>query len=220
MFDWKLAIEKNKATLAQVVAGLFVLVRCAPGTIPGSNDKLHLSKNMRNHLATVLRKAEAALRRLLVLFVRVHSVAAKSNNTPQAPLPDFSAFTSAHKNYIPRFNLIDPRKPLRLPLIDETPIGLFETSGRSHQANETTPNTAHFLRRLAALDHALKPLPAQAKRLARTIERRKTAPPGTGCVGPIRPGRPPGHCQRPKDEADHVLRECHGLMVDHIANPP
>ncbi len=220
MFDWKLAIEKNKAALAQVVAGLFVIARCAPGTIPGSGNMLHLTKNVRNHLATVLRKAEAALRRLLVLFVRVHGIRVTHGKTPEAPLPDYSGFPPAHKNPIPRFNLIDPRKLLRLPLIDETPDRLFETSRTAHQANEPTPNTAHLLRRLAALDHALKTLPAQAKRLARIIEQRKTAPPGPGCVGPIRPGRPPGHCHRPKDEADHVLRECHGLMVDHIANPP
>ena len=61
------------------------------------------------------------------------------------------------------------------------------------------PNPASLLRRLEALDLALKSLPRQAKRMARAIEQRKTAPPGRGRIGVIRPGFPPGHSDRKTD---------------------
>ena len=50
--------------------------------------------------------------------------------------------------------------------------------------------------------------PAQAKRMARWRARRKRM---TGFIvrSPLRPGVPPGHRRRGRDEIDRVLLECH-----------
>jgi hypothetical protein len=33
-------------------------------------------------------------------------------------------------------------------------------------------------------------------------------------TSPLRPGPPPGHRRKPKDEIDFVLKECHALARD------
>ena len=69
--------------------------------------------------------------------------------------------------------------------------------------------------RLQALKLALDDLPRQARRLARLRARRETAP-DLKFKSPLRPGRPPGHRDKPVDDVDRVLAECHGLARDAL----
>ncbi|MGB8819425.1 MAG: hypothetical protein WCC66_16045, partial [Rhizobiaceae bacterium] len=68
---------------------------------------------------------------------------------------------------------------------------------------------------------ALGDLPRQARRLARFQARRDLARKSSAPFKPMRlsifrPGLPPGWRQRPIDEVDDVLRECHGLALDML----
>jgi hypothetical protein len=67
--------------------------------------------------------------------------------------------------------------------------------------------------RLHAIKQALDDLPAQVKRLVRWQARRQrmAAP---KFRDPLRQGPPPGHRKKPKEDVDHVLKECHALARD------
>lgn len=71
--------------------------------------------------------------------------------------------------------------------------------------------TGRLFRRLDALQHALDDLPGQAKRMLCLMARRKKAPPGPGCVPPLRPGWPPGYRQRHVHPVDQILQDCHAF---------
>ncbi len=89
--------------------------------------------------------------------------------------------------------------------------------------------------RIAALHHALNTLPAQARRLKRIMAARQKAvaqkeakgiPPGSTRnplpLGPMRPGRPPGHITKPRNEADLILKDCQDLALyrTRVPQPP
>jgi hypothetical protein len=69
---------------------------------------------------------------------------------------------------------------------------------------------------VAAVKTALANLPRQARRLVRWRARRAMMQ-SPKFVSPLRPGPPPGHRKKPKDEIDFVLRECHALAWDAIS---
>ena len=70
-------------------------------------------------------------------------------------------------------------------------------------------------RRLQAIKLALDDLPRQVKRLARWQARRgRMASPKFR--SPLRPGPPPGHRERPEEDVDLVLKECHALAKDAL----
>ncbi len=88
-------------------------------------------------------------------------------------------------------------------------------------------------RRIAALHHALNTLPAQARRLKRIMAAREKSvaekaaqglPPGSAKnplpLGPMRPGRPPGHISKPRNEADLILKDCQDLALYRTRVPP
>ena len=91
----------------------------------------------------------------------------------------------------------------------------LDSEQETNNAEDSTDVLAEkHLRRLAALNHALKTLPHQARRLARIMARRKDAKPGPGAIPPIRPGIPPGLRRSKREKIDDILSECHGLMRD------
>jgi hypothetical protein len=80
-------------------------------------------------------------------------------------------------------------------------------------APDGTVSALRLNRRLAAVKMALEDLPRQARRLARWKARRQGMP-SPAFKSPLRPGPPPGHRKKPKEEIDFVLKECHGLAWD------
>ena len=241
--DWTHAIEKNRDALARIVAGWLALL----AWVPGAAMPKVLPSHTRRKIAHGLPAAEAALRRLIVLFVQVNKIKPPEAKSSKKPLPDFSTFNREKKTVKPpRFRLIDPRKPLvfgvtleapkesnpfrntsagvpRIRFFDDAPplVPLFAIEASS-PAIEEKPHAdpVKLINRLAALDHALNTIPQQAKRLARLMERRTKKPPGPGRVGPIRPGHPPGWEEPPRKEVQNVLRECHGLLTDRVVPIP
>ena len=96
-------------------------------------------------------------------------------------------------------------------------------------------STSAIHRRIAALHHALNTLPQQARRLKRIMTARAKAvsekaakglTPGSTRnplpLGPMRPGRPPGHITRPRNEADLILKDCQDLALyrTRVPQPP
>ena len=100
--DWQFAIDKNREALAIVVAGLIAMAR-QPGSRPHHRAILR-----------ILRPAEAALRRLIVVVAAMLVRKAREGRGADravensTPLPDFFAFN--RRDHMPSFPLIDPRK--------------------------------------------------------------------------------------------------------------
>ena len=310
MDHWTLAIEKNTKALTQIVAGLFRL--CNLSDKPSGLSSVHaqasrlnassgaategecadqdarftvtLTSIKRRMLMRVLRTTEAALRRLIVLYVNVHGIKAKAPKHGNRPLPDFASFGSGTHERTPVFRLFDPRKSL--VMLDDKEVdfssaslALDTTAGECHDQTghvglagvprvhfigsadwystpsvcsicggkkgtgfdqslrgsrskcdqhlchcasarsldseqETNNSAEKYLRRLHALNHALKTLPKQARRLARILAAREDAPAGIKCIRPIRPGIPPGYAKHSKTPEHETLRECHGILRD------
>ncbi|MEL7429951.1 MAG: hypothetical protein AAFN43_08115, partial [Pseudomonadota bacterium] len=249
MFDWNLAIERNKDALTQIVAGLFGLVRVAPHSVipdatavrdpltPSSRKEgrsapegkpqwipvsagtgMTMGRDSASHphpepvegrgcgefshkhnfnLTTILRAAEAALRRLIMLYVIAKGIKARVYaKRDDRLLPDFASFKRA-ENPLPKFNLIDPRPSLMVTWVndesdertDTDPFLILSLSKDEEVYGEQTlrqaqgegiafdaysrMSAAAFLARLQAFDHALNNLPKEARRMAREIEKRQ-----------------------------------------------
>ncbi len=91
---------------------------CVDGRFKSDHDaKIEIGPITRRILIRTLRTVEAALRRLIVLYVYVHGVkvvARKRQERRNRPLPDFASFGASYRP--PVFRLFDPRKPLTLML--------------------------------------------------------------------------------------------------------
>ncbi len=276
------------------------LCHCANARSLDSEQEKNISPIARRILVRTLRTVEAALRRLIVLYVYVHGVKAvvrKRQDKRDRPLPDFASFGSGVGDRPPVFRLFDPRKPLTLLAdwskhegnvygastlrqaqgegfglsssdlstssssssdlfrgstrgsngsAEEIIQRLAQLSGNTFNNNtneawvdsrdkpeddgvrvDLLRNSKALIRRLAALDHALKTIPQQAKRLARIMAQREHAPAGaysSPAAGnplrgslpshPIRPGIPPGSNKQSNEPSHEVLREIHGLVRD------
>jgi hypothetical protein len=222
--DWARAIERNSEALKGIVAALFVMLEQAGGAVAG-----RLPRPLHRAVLSVLRPAESAVRRLIVIAAR--GLVAKP--VPSRPMPA-GPIGQGGRNRL-SFQLFDPRKrfaprrpgsgPRALPRIhffgsDPRVTALWSSPGPS--AAPAPPPDDGFIDarrlslRLEALKLALDNLPRQARRLARWRAKREKAP-ALRFRSPLRPGRPPGHRKRPVHDVDHVLAECHGLAYDAMA---
>jgi hypothetical protein len=130
------------------------------------------------------------------------------------------------------FSLCDPRRELpspylrrpsglpepRIRVLDVSPlVPLFQVQPTESPVlpSETGISPQRLKRRLDVLKRALDTLPSQARRLARLQAKRATSehPPQRPL---LRSGSPPGSRQKPTDEIDFVLKECHGLARDAL----
>jgi hypothetical protein len=171
----------------------------------------------------VLRPAESAARRLILIAARGLAVKpAPSRPMPRVPIGRGPARRLAFQLFdpprrlgrerggagcrgIPRIRVLgrDPRvvAALRSSLAPD-PVATPPDDGRVDARRLTL--------RLKALKLALEDVPRQARRLARLLARRASAP-GLRLTSPLRPGRPPGHRKVWVHDVDRVLAECHGL---------
>jgi hypothetical protein len=199
--DWTRAIEINLLALIRVVTEIYALL----GIVSGLT------------IERMLRPAESALRRLIV--IAAHGLVVKT--IPSRPMPkglviksngagrkSFQLFDT-RKN----FGFITPGNPLMVMVKTYTsnPYNPFDQMYLSKP--KATPTTNHIARRLDAFKHALETIPAQAIRLVRWKAKRE-AMAKPKFTNPLRPGRPPGHRQKPKLSVDYILQECHALAWD------
>ena len=222
--DWPLAIDRNREALKRIIAALFALAGLAPG-----GTLKTLPRHVFHAVLFILRPAESAVRRLIVIAARGLVLKPRLPRPLPAGLP---AFPAAGASRTPAFALMDPLKHFDPEAIwDAAPPPLFVSVpdfhdpvwGQREFPSPDEPVSAGLIaRRLNALQRALDDLPRQARRLVRWQARRDLALKGPFRpmrMTPFRPGLPPGWRQRPIHDIDHVLRECHGLALDAVNGP-
>jgi hypothetical protein len=218
--DWDLAIERNREPLLRIVATLFGMIGLSEA---GAVERL--SRRVYRAILLVLRPAEAAVRRLVIVAARGMVV----KPSPVRPAPVGLAISGKGGARV-SFQLYDPRRrfdggndrryPVSQPRIRsielafDSRIPLFRQpqpapAAPAPEADDTV-NAKPLCRRLAAIKLALDDLPRQARRYARwrarPIEARRPR-----LATPLRLGSPPGRRRRPTHEVHEILNECHWL---------
>jgi hypothetical protein len=216
IMDWTKAITTNHEALREIIAEIAALLKLAlTGTATAWPHEIQAQARR------LLRPAESALRRLIIIMARDVTV----KLPPLRPMPKGLVIKVSGQGQ-PRFRLYDTRKRFR-PLDGERPEGKRGPCIRfmalpnplipAALTQKPRPNrVAGLARRLAALKLAFETLPQQARRMARWQLRRQ-AKEKVKFKSPLRPGHPPGHQRRPRLEIDHVLEVCHGLAFDVLA---
>ncbi|GAB4356622.1 MAG: hypothetical protein Kow0026_16440 [Oricola sp.] len=228
-FDWTLAIARNRAALLRIVAALCIMA----GLDGGGADQL--PRRVWRRIVRLLRPAEAAARRLLVIAARGIEVAPPKPRPEKAPAaierlqaagllvfhdvnlglanaPRAEAAPEKPAPAIPAFPLADP--PRRFDARAWDGLRPFPADGFVPADPDADVGARHLCRRLLSLKAALDDLDTHAKRLARRMARAGPASAplqGTARRRVLRRGRPPGHRGRPVHAVDDILRECHVL---------
>ncbi len=200
--DWNRAIEINRLALTRIVGELFAML----GVVSGMT------------LQRMLRAAESALRRLIV--IAAHGLVAKPTASRPMPKGLVIESTSTRRK---SFQLFDTRKYFGFIAAQNPLVVMVKTHARNpfnpfdqmylQSIPKTTNPTENLSRRLTALKHALETIPQQAIRLVRWQAKREGSS-NPKFTSPLRPGRPPGHRAKPKMEIDYILKECQGLAWD------
>ena len=217
--DWDLAIKRNSEALAGIIEALFVLLG-----LVGEATVSRIPPSLHSAVLRVLRPAESAMRRLIVIAARGLVV----ELAPSRPMPPGKVIAKGGGKSSPSFQLFDPRKNFKGPRRRafkrmEPRIHFFGPDPRvaalfpaPRPVVEPPPppdglvGAQRLSRRLQALKLALDDLPRQARRLVRWQQRRKAAP-SHKFLSPLRPGHPPGYRRKSVHEVDEVLITCHGL---------
>jgi len=225
IMDWDLAIKRNSEALRGIIEVLFALLG-----LDGTEAASRIPKSLHSAVLGVLRPAESAVRRLIVVAAR--GVVVKL--APSRPMPKGHTITKGSGNRLPAFRLCDTRKYMpelqecRVKYSKYPPRILFLTPdskvddlwpSRLPKAAPVAPDglapATRLHRRLQALKLALDDLPRQARRMARWRKKRE-AMPGPAFRSPLRPGPPPGHRRRKIHEVDEVLANCHWLAWEAL----
>lgn len=226
VIDWALARERNREALLRVLALLFSMA----GVVNGAAVAV-LPRHIHSAVLRVLRPAESALRRLIVIEARDLRVAPPAPPVERVgpakirgarghdvracgfaiiePLQKVGfAKPPVPKGQGPRISFFDGFDPVRetpsVPLPDD-PVDATRLCGR-----------------LMAARRALDSLPKQALRLARWQARRDAGMLKSPRTRALRPGRPPGHRARHKHPVDQLLSDCHALALytNYTRAPP
>ncbi len=216
------AAARDRSAIAGIVAGLFALLGLgAGGCIP-----LYL----RRRILRVLRPAESAVRRLIVVMAR----GMKAKAAPPRPAPVGLVRADAQSRPL-RFQLFDcrrrfssaPSRPAASPLAgprirsfeDSGPVPVHAPAGapeKQARASDGLIAAPNLLRRLEAIRDALADLPRQARRLARAMARRSKFE-RLKLQTPLRPGAAPGFRRRPSHDIDHILERCQWRAREALA---
>ncbi|MDP1700152.1 MAG: hypothetical protein Q8L53_04210 [Aestuariivirga sp.] len=223
--DWDLAVTRNSKALKAIIEVLFALLG-----LDGTGAAQRIPRSLHSAVLAVLRPAESAVRRLIVVAAR--NVVVKL--APSRPMPKGKVIGKGGGSRPPAFRLCDTRKDF--PELRERRVRYSKYPPRilflrpESRIDELWPRpqpkaapvapdglapAARLHRRLQALKAALDDLPRQARRMARWHQRR-AAMPGPVYRSPLRPGPPPGHRKRKIHEVDEVLANCHWLAWEAL----
>ncbi|GAB4363167.1 MAG: hypothetical protein Kow0026_27510 [Oricola sp.] len=221
-FDWKRAVERNLDELIGIVTRLFVMAGIRTG-----RSVVLLPRGLRLRILSILRPAEFAARRLIVMAACGLVRDVKLRPVPDGPgeprpTPEGGP-ASSEAGGVPRrpaFALFDPFKRFAPPFLEDGETEFWwDGDDDENLPPELDPgelvDARAVCRRIEALEAALQDIGGQALRLARWKARRDG-----GAAGirprrwrPMRPGLPPGWRKRPRTHAEEVLKECHGLAL-------
>ena len=207
--DWPMIIERNCERLVAVLTELFVMAGF------GRGGTALLPRHVCRALLILLRPAESAARRLIVMAARGIAVTPR----PARAFPKGTALKRDAER-VAAFCLIDPLKRFApegfvwgtkaqvLPRISVPGLSDPVFPAPKPIADDDgliSPNAIR--RRLLALRHALDDLPRQAMRLARWKARQALKK--IGRRSPFRPGFAPGYHRTKPREIDAILGDCH-----------
>ena len=222
--DWDLAIKRNSEALKGIVEALFAMLGLSGTDIVGRIPQpLHLA------VLRILRPAESAMRRLIVIAARGLVV----KLAPSRPMPKGHVIGKGGAPRSSSFQLFDTRKnftelrqhrvkyakhPPRIHFFgDDSRVDALWPAPLPVAAPVSPPdglvNAARLTRRLQALKLALENLPRQARRLARWRMKRENMK-SPKFKSPLRPGPPPGRRKRQIYPIDEILADCHWLAWD------
>jgi hypothetical protein len=102
--DWDLAIQRNSKALKAIVEVLFALLG-----LNGTDAASRIPRSLHSAVLGVLRPAESAVRRLIVIAARGVEV----KLTPSRPMPEGRKIGKGDGSRFPSFQLFDPRKRLK-----------------------------------------------------------------------------------------------------------
>jgi hypothetical protein len=222
-FVWDLAIKSNSEALRGIVAELFALL----GLVGGATVS-RIPPSLHSAVLRVLRPAESAARRLIVIAARGLVV----KLAPSRPMPKGTIIGKGDGSRLPAFQLYDTRKyfvelrqyrrrramrnPPRIHVFPyDTLVPRPQPVAKPAPPPDGLVNAARLSRRLQVLKLALDDLPRQARRMARWRLRRE-AMPGFVFRSPLRPGPAPGRRKRHIHPIDEILDTCHGLAWEAL----
>jgi len=219
--DWDLAIKRNSEALKGIIETLFAMLGLA-----GTDTVSRIPQPLHRAVLRVLRPAESAVRRLIIIAARGLVV----KLAPSRPMPKGHRILKGGGPSRPSFQLYDTRKDF--PELRQHRVKYAKYPPRIHffgpdstvddlwpahpaVAAPVSPpdglvSAERISRRLQALKSALDDLPRQARRMARWRVRREAAK-APKFRSPLRPGRAPGHRKKPTHEVDEILANCHWL---------
>ena len=221
-WDWTASIERYSREIGVLLAGLFALMGMAGGAVSHRT----VSRRRRLEVLSVLRPLEAALRRVIVMALvdlPDRGVRAVPRGAPPvAPVPagggdrpaPFALFDARRRVGIVRRTVPERRAPR---------IWFFDGSDPPREtwtppSDDDVLDAGALVRRLLSAKAALSDIPAQARRMARAIARRRAA--GRPVLRPMRHARPPGHRADGKRPVDRVLAETHDLACIAMRGMP
>ena len=212
--DWDVAIRRNRDALLRILGMLCAMVHA------GSCDTGRMPRAVHRAMLELLRPAESAVRRLIVIVARDMTLPQRA--AQPGGMPDFTAFQRSDRDRVPGFRLIDPRKRFaelmqRQVSMGPTPRlsvpGVADVVFAPFEPDDGGRNGRRLHQRLDALAGALKDVTKQARRLVRW-----QAKPGRR-LSPLRPGWPPGYRARSALPVHHILSDCHSL-AHYALEPP
>jgi hypothetical protein len=225
--DWDQIVERNRERLLAVLAPLLAVLGF------DHRRRLEMPRHFYRSWLILLRPAESAVRRLIVMAARGIVVKLGAARGFPAALALKLAAKAADEECVPAFCLIDPLKRFApadfewsaewskdwgkeqaIPRISVP--GLFDPVFPDPvpvPERDDPIDTSALVRRIAALKQALDNLPRQARRLARWKARselaRKAGVRKPGRLSPMRPGFAPGFHRTNRQEIDGILADCH-----------
>ncbi|HUQ37972.1 MAG TPA: hypothetical protein VM144_16500 [Aestuariivirga sp.] len=216
-FDWDLAIKRNSEALKGIIETLFAMLG-----LVGDATVSRIPPTLHHAVLRVLRPAESAVRRLIIIAARGLVV----KLAPSRSMPKGFKIGKGDGSRFPAFQLYDTRKyfpelsqrrikyaknPPRIHVFPyDTLVPILRPTAVSPPPPDGLVNGERLSRRLQALKLALDDLPRQARRMARWRVRREVMP-SPKFKSPLRPGRAPGSRRKPTHEVDEILADCHGL---------
>jgi hypothetical protein len=223
---WNEALAHNTRALGFIMAEILAMLQVYGGT-----DATTLPRAVHASILRVLRPAESALRRLIVIAARdlVVGPVPPEKKAGQAGTGKTSRGKPASRIF---FQLVDPRKrfsaqrvvyatlvPRISVIAPGAPIAPLFAQPQDPHERPSIPSasdrhiSAHRLcLRLKALTSALEDIPRHAVRLARWRMKRKAQQPPR-FSSPLRFGNPPGYRAKPRHEIDDILAACHKFAL-------
>jgi len=231
--DWTFAIERNREALRRILAMLVGMAGLAGEGVPTLPRHLHRA------ILRLLRPAESATRRLVIVMARGMVVELPPLRHRKAK-PTSLARPGGTGIIMPSGSLSPiRRRTFSLPLLDPLRSPLSKGPRPRHRPQSSIPrisfpgvtalspitprrppspddrlDATRLTQRLGALGAALDDLPRQARRFARWKARKEIG--RTRRAWPLRPGRPPGQRapRRRNHEIHEILSDLHGLAFD------